>query len=120
MVKTVLIVEDDLVSQKLLEKIVSSFGYNVLTADNGEEALSIFSENDISLILLDIMLPGIDGYEVAYNIRGNSNRNIPIYATTSLNSDYFRENRNAVLFDGYIGKPVDISKIKEILNDYSF
>ena len=72
----ILIVEDDLAIQALLHDFIQEAGYEVTLASDGVEALSYFSERGFDLVLLDIMLPKIDGYGVCEVIRRKSN--IPI------------------------------------------
>ncbi len=82
---TVLIVDDDEVNVKLLEALISTSGYQVLKAFNGEEAIKQISKFDVDLVLLDIMMPDMDGYEVCRRIKSNDNtRMIPVIALTAL------------------------------------
>lgn len=69
----ILIVEDDLAIQALLHDFIQEAGYSVELASDGVEALSRFSEQNFDLVLLDIMLPKIDGYGVCEVIRQKSN-----------------------------------------------
>lgn len=70
MAKTVLIVEDDNFLQSLEAKKMTKEGYEVLTANNGEEALALFAKNvHVDIVLLDLMLPGIDGFGVLEKMR---------------------------------------------------
>ena len=75
----ILIVEDDLAIQALLHDFIQEAGYSVELASDGVEALSRFSEQNFDLVLLDIMLPKIDGYGVCEVIRQKSN--VPIEKT---------------------------------------
>ncbi len=65
----VLVVDDQPPNVRLLEAILSPRGYDVLTASSGEQALEVIDAEDIDLVLLDILMPGIDGYEVCRRIR---------------------------------------------------
>ncbi len=70
MAKTVLIVEDDNFLQGLEAKKMTKEGYEVLTSNNGEEALELFAKNvHIDIVLLDLMLPGVDGFGVLEKMR---------------------------------------------------
>jgi class 3 adenylate cyclase/CheY-like chemotaxis protein len=66
---TVLVVDDQPANVRLLEAILSPRGYDVLTASSGEQALELLADKDVDLVLLDIIMPGIDGYEVCRRIR---------------------------------------------------
>ena len=65
----VLIAEDDLYIRQGLAELLEQEGYQTLLAENGQQALDYFNEQDVSLILLDIMMPGLDGYSVCREIR---------------------------------------------------
>jgi putative two-component system response regulator len=81
----VLVVDDDPINVELLEDLLHPLKYDVLKAFNGEEALSIAKKVDLDLILLDIMMSGMDGYEVCRRLRGNEDtRLIPIVMVTVL------------------------------------
>ncbi|MGG5253605.1 response regulator transcription factor [Neobacillus sp. SM06] len=73
MMQTVLIVEDEDILREIEKDYFSSEGYDVLEARDGEEAIALFEQNNISLIILDIMIPGVDGWSVCRRIRKKSN-----------------------------------------------
>lgn len=81
----ILIVEYDLAIQALLHDFIQEAGYEVTLASDGVEALSYFSERSFDLVLLDIMLPKIDGYGVCEVIRRKSN--IPIVMLAALDAE---------------------------------
>ena len=82
----VLIVDDEPRNIKLLKALLLSMDYEVLSAESGQHALAIVDNTDLDLILLDIMMPGIDGYEVCQRIKSDSvKRMIPIVMVTALN-----------------------------------
>jgi Response regulator containing a CheY-like receiver domain and an HD-GYP domain len=63
---TILTVDDQPTNLRLLEAVLSPQGYRVITASSGEQALELLHSSNIDLVLLDIMMPGIDGYEVCH------------------------------------------------------
>jgi CheY-like chemotaxis protein len=65
----VLVVDDQPPNVRLLQAILTPRGYDVLTASSGEEALATLEKDDMDLVLLDIVMPGMDGYEVCREIR---------------------------------------------------
>ncbi|SFB08085.1 DNA-binding response regulator, OmpR family, contains REC and winged-helix (wHTH) domain [Lentibacillus halodurans] len=73
MQKTILIVEDEDILREIVKDYLLNAGYNVLEAADGNEALTIFEEHDVHLIILDIMLPELDGWSVCRKIRKTSN-----------------------------------------------
>ena len=83
--KRILIVDDDPTSLKILESMLPADKYDVVKANNGEEALVSAFDQTPDLILLDIMMPGIDGYEVTRKIKKNERtKDVPIIIITSL------------------------------------
>ena len=110
--QTILIVDDEIQNRKLFETLLRSEGYRTLTAANGEEALKIIAEHSPDLILLDIMMPGIDGYELAVILKADdATSNIPIIMVTALID---RDARLAALRAGaeeFLSKPVDRTEL---------
>lgn len=113
----ILIVEDDLSIQALLHDFILEAGYVTETANDGVEALTKFSEQDFDLVLLDIMLPKIDGYGVCEFIRQKSD--VPIVMLTALDSEQNQIKGFDMAVDDYITKPfsmpVLIRKIAAVL-----
>ncbi|PEF49367.1 DNA-binding response regulator [Bacillus cereus] len=81
MQRTILIVEDEDILREIMKDYLLNEGYNVLEAMDGKEALSIFEEHEVNLIILDIMLPELDGWTVCRRIRKKSN--VPIIMLTA-------------------------------------
>ena len=99
----ILIVEDDLDIQELLKNFLQEVGYAVTLASDGIEAISLFASTHFDLILLDIMLPKIDGFTVCEMIRKNSN--VPIIILTALTDEESQLKGFDKLADDYITKP---------------
>jgi len=99
----ILVVEDDLSIQALLHDFIEDAGHSVVLAADGVEALSKYSEQKFDLILLDLMLPKIDGYGVCEVIRQKSN--VPIIMLTALDSEQNQIKGLDLLADDYITKP---------------
>ena len=113
----ILVVEDDLDIQELLQNFLQETGYEVDIAGDGVEALSIFVDGKYDLILLDIMLPKIDGYGVCELIRKQSD--VPIIMLTALNGEDDQIKGLDLQVDDYITKPFSmpilIRKIAAVL-----
>lgn len=99
----ILIVEDDLAIQALLHDFIQEAGYSVVLAADGVEALAKYSEQPFDLVLLDIMLPKIDGYGVCEVIRQRSN--VPIIMLTALDDEGNQLKGLDLQADDYITKP---------------
>jgi PAS domain S-box-containing protein len=104
----ILIVDDQLQNIELLEAYLAPQGYEIVTASNGEEALRKLSGNQIDLMLLDIMMPGMDGFEVTRRVRqDDSHRLLPIILVTALHETEDRVKGIEAGCDDFISKPVD-------------
>ncbi len=104
----ILIVDDDPKNRRLLEVMLAPEGFILWTADSGEEALAVVAQQRPDLILLDVLMPGMGGYEVAGKIKGNlATKNIPVIMITAL------DDRDAKMFglsvgaEDFLTKPVD-------------
>ena len=122
--ETALIVEDDTINQKLLKTILTSSGYNTITADNGEEALLHYrKKTEIDIILLDMHMPYLSGLETVRMIRdiekNEKREHIPVIAVTAFALDGNRETCLDAGCDDYIAKPYDQKILIEMLNKYS-
>ena len=122
MPKKILIVDDEPSIIVPVQFLMEQNGYDVVVAFSGEEAMEIIAEKKVDLILLDIMLPVIDGFEVCQRVRENLQWNkIKIILLTALGSDANVEKGLALGADAYITKPfsnVDIvEKVKELLEN---
>ncbi|MFY9473497.1 MAG: response regulator [Tepidanaerobacteraceae bacterium] len=118
--KVVLCVEDDLINQEIMESIIIKKGYKYLAAYDGNEALEKLKESRVDLILMDIQLPGLNGYELTKIIRDMeySKRSIPIIAMTAYAMHEDRDKCIEAGMDDYISKPIDIEKLYSILDAY--
>src|SRR5579859_100867 len=109
---TILVVDDERQDSKLLEALLRHEGYITLSAANGEEALALIAQRAPDLILLDVMMPGMDGYQVASRLKSNpATSNIPIIMVT-VKTD--RSARMAGLDAGaeeFLTKPVDRAEL---------
>jgi two-component system cell cycle response regulator len=117
----VLVIEDNATNLDLIAYLLGSFGYTVLPAVDGEEGLRVARRERPDVIICDVQLPGIDGYEVARRLKGDpAFRKVPLIAVTAYAMVGDRERLVAAGFDGYIAKPIEreafVSKIEMMLN----
>ncbi len=99
----ILVCDDDKEIVEAIEIYLNKEGYNILKAYNGEEALKIVENNEIHLIILDIMMPKVNGIEVASKIR--ENKAIPIIMLSAKSEDYDKINGLNTGADDYVTKP---------------
>ena len=106
---SVLVVDDDTHILRMLQRMLELEGYCVLTASNGVAALDIFDEKTPELVLLDIMLPDIDGYTVCRNIREFSQ--LPIIMITAKDNDQEKVQGLDAGADDYVTKPFSSNEL---------
>jgi DNA-binding response OmpR family regulator len=106
----VLVVDDEKVIRNLLQLSLQRMGYQVVTASDGTEALSVFASYDFDLVLLDILMPGIDGFDVCSEIRRVSG--VPIVMLTALNRPEDIVLGLELGADTYITKPFTFKEVE--------
>ena len=104
MKEKILVVEDDRDIQEIVSEILKAEGYEVVTADNGLEGYQLFKERDPDLIILDVMMPKMDGYQMAKLVR-QKNETVPIIMLTALEEEYDEIKGFEVGADDFISKP---------------
>jgi len=102
----ILVVDDDKHTRMLLEAIIKAENYTVFTASNGEEALEVMDSEHIDLVVLDIMMPKMDGYEFTRLLRQSDN-NLPILMVSAKQLPADKRKGFMVGTDDYIVKPID-------------
>ena len=110
MAKRILLVDDEPLIIKGLKYTLEQEGYDTISAMDGEEALNIFFSNSIDLILLDVMLPKLDGIQVCQRIRESSN--VPIIMLTAKGEDMDKILGLEYGADDYMTKPFNILEVK--------
>ena len=117
MEKYILLVEDDYKSQQLLQQFLTSNGYKVDCANDGLEGIQMYKDRNYNLILLDIVMPNLDGFSMCKMIRKESD--VPIIFVTALSSESDQIKGFDLLCDDYIVKPFSynllIKRIEAVL-----
>ena len=104
----IMIIEDNPANLELMTYLLKVFGFAVLSAGNGVEGLEMVRRERVDLVICDIHLPKMDGYEVAKELKGDPElRWIPLVAVTALAMVGDRDKVLAAGFDGYISKPIE-------------
>ena len=118
MSKMVLIVEDYADTRTMMKFLLQRFGYDVVEAADGQEAVDRAKENQPDLILMDLSLPVMDGLTATQIIRKvEGYGKIPIIAVTAYGNSYYRRAIEAGC-DDLINKPLDFDKLEPILEQY--
>ena len=112
--RTILVVEDNPLNQKLVRDVLQHAGYDVLAASTGEEGVTLATQQPPDLVLMDLQLPGIDGTEALHQLRAHpSSRGVPVVAVTAFAMRADRERVRAAGFDGFVEKPISTRALPE-------
>ncbi|MBL7972831.1 MAG: response regulator [Prolixibacteraceae bacterium] len=118
----ILLVEDNLLNQRIVTFSLKKYNHNVVIANNGVEAIELFRERKFDVILMDIMMPVMDGLEATVKIREietseNIEKRTPIIALTANTMDNDRDKCISYGMDEFMAKPFDIEKLKSIFEE---
>lgn len=122
--KKILVVEDEQDMRELIALRLNTSGYEVMTAADGEEGMEKLAQARPDLIILDLMLPGIGGYELCWRLKGDkAYYNIPILIFSARAGDLDKLMGNQCGADGYVTKPFDgevlVNRIEKLLKSQS-
>lgn len=120
MSKRILVIEDTENNRLILNDLLTNAGFEVMEATDGEKGIAMAGESRPDLILMDIQLPKVDGYEATRRIKSNPDlKHIPIIAVTSYALSGDESKAKAAGCDGYIAKPFSpraiLAKVRELL-----
>lgn len=115
----ILVVEDNPLNLKLVRDVLTASGYEVVEAQTGEAGVSIAADCAPDLVLMDLQLPGIDGYEAMRLIREDPRvAEVPIVALTAFAMREDRERTARAGFDGYLSKPISVRELPAQVGDF--
>jgi CheY-like chemotaxis protein len=115
--KKILIADDDLRNRKLMETLLRIDGYLVFTTQSGKELLGAVADDKPDLILLDLMMPGMDGFEVVRRLKADEKtRDIPIVMVTALDDAGSGLRLRAAGVADVLPKPLDRWQLKKVLD----
>ncbi len=116
--KKILIVDDSKINLKVACQILKPYNFNVVTADSGFEALSLAKEQTFDLILMDIMMPKMNGVETLRQLKEIEGFNIPVIALTADAIEGTDEKYKSAGFNDYLSKPIDRYLLNKVLNKF--
>lgn len=120
MTKKILVVEDDPDNRRIVAKVLAVEGYNVVEAMDGLEALSKVKAENPDLILMDLALPNMDGWEATRQLKADPlTRAIPVVALTAVAMRGDEERARAAGCDDYLSKPARPAAIRAIVMKYT-
>ena len=112
MSKKILVIEDDPASMRLTQYLLEHKGYEVLTAQNGLEGLKMAQGEEPDLIIMDVMLPGVDGLDICYHLRAEpKTAKLPIIMLSAKAREVDKDAGLKVGVDDYITKPATPTEI---------
>ncbi len=119
MSKRILVVEDQEDNRKILRDLLTSADFEVIEAEDGEAGLLAAAAHRPDLILMDVQLPGIDGYEATRRLKGDALlRGIPVIAVTAHALNGAEQEARAAGCDGYIAKPISPRQLLQKVREY--
>jgi CheY-like chemotaxis protein len=113
--KTILCIDDDSINLLLLKHLVHSMGYTTASASSGEEGLAILKNKAIDLVLLDIYMPHMDGFETAATIR-ELNSGMPIVFISAGEDEHLAEKMKQLTIQYFLPKPLNKDQLQEVLD----
>ena len=113
----VLVVEDEYDSAKMVSKILTHHGITIALAGNGYECLNMLQAFDAHIVIMDLAMPEMNGWEALIEMRSNPDTaHIPVVAITAFDSVDVAEDAYKAGFDGYFPKPVKPSFVNELIS----
>ena len=108
----IMVMDDDALSLELMEAMLVPNGYEVITTSDSLNSVALIIEKKPDLILLDIMMPGLDGYSILSKIKGNKTiSNIPVVMLTALGFELNKELAHNLGAAGYLTKPINSDEL---------
>ena len=117
--RRVLVVEDNALNLKLVRDVLTVSGYEVVEAQSGEEGVALAGTCDPDLVLMDLQLPGIDGYEALRLLRKDPRLGgVPVVAVTAFAMREDRERTAREGFDGYLSTPISVRALPAQVGEF--
>ncbi|GAB3023211.1 hybrid sensor histidine kinase/response regulator [Spirosoma pulveris] len=114
----VLVVEDNLMNQKLVLQVLKHLGYQGQVAENGRKAIDILQETTFDIILMDLQMPVMDGYETTRYIRSDINATVPIIAMTAHALPSEKEECLKAGMNDFLSKPFQIEELQQLIRPF--
>jgi chemosensory pili system protein ChpA (sensor histidine kinase/response regulator) len=113
-----MVVDDSITVRRVTQRLLERYGMRVITAKDGVDALSLLQENMPDVMLLDIEMPRMDGYELAQHMRNDERfKNIPIIMITSRTGEKHRNRAMEIGVNKYLGKPYQEAELLENIQE---
>ncbi len=123
MSKLRIVIADDIFTNRLLlSEIIEDLGHEIISVENGQEAVNAIKNNDVDLVLMDIEMPVMNGLEAMKHIRNKltiPKCDIPVIALTAHNPKIFFNNYKDIGFNQLLTKPYSVKKVTELLESFT-
>lgn len=119
MSKVILVVDDDQQIRTLVRRILRPSGYTIIEATDGEQGVKLAKARKPDLILMDILMPGMDGYAACHIIKTDSvTREIPMVMLTAVNTELSKDATEYIGADGYVTKPFTRERLLDAISQF--
>lgn len=116
---SILIVDDEAIVRRVLRQRLTGEGYECREAGNADEALAAVAEHKPALIIMDLLMPVVDGYTACYKIKADpETKDIPLVVLTAVGHDLNRKLAEKMGADGYMTKPFEKKELLKVANKY--
>ena len=110
--KAVLFVDDEKIVLEVGSLMLQKLGYRVLAASNGNSAIEVLKENQVAFVLLDLLMPGMNGFEIYHKLK-KIQPDAKIILTSGYSGDQSEKRSEIIGFDGFIQKPFNLKQLSE-------
>ncbi len=114
--KTVLFVDDEEMVLEVGSLMLQKLGYSVLAASDGQEAIEIFKKNKVAFVILDMRMPGMNGYEIYHQLKKIEPK-VKTLLASGYTGDHSEKGLISIGFDGFIQKPFVLKHLSEKIED---
>lgn len=115
---TVLLVDDNATNRALIMRMLHAWGLDAIEASGGQEALDLLAHTDVHLVLLDVMMPEMDGFEVCQRIKQNpQTAALPVVLLTAMDEYELQQKGAQVNADGFMSKPFKMDTLQAYINE---
>ena len=114
--KAVLFVDDEEMVLEVGSLMLQKLGYSVLAVSNGDKAVEILKENKIAFVILDMLMPGMNGFQIYHQLKKIQPK-VKILLTSGYTGDHSEQRSASIGFDGFIQKPFNLKQLSEKIED---
>ena len=114
--KAVLFIDDEKTVLEVGSLMLQKLGYNVLAASNGHKAIKILKENEVAFVILDMLMAGMNGYEIYHQLKKNQPE-VKILRASGYPGDQAEKRLESIGFNGYLQKPFTLKQLSEKIDE---